>query len=145
MKIPPERRSEMCVVTEDTMAAVLASSPVAYTFCRREIASPGGDGVEWIVACAGIVRVCPWIGSAWAFVSANVSRRDILTFTRVVNDVLEESLRTTMHRIETSIPVGFDQGFKWARLLGLHREGLMRRYDPNGQDHWLYARVRNKE
>lgn len=44
-------------------------------------------------------------------------------------------------RIETSVACDFEQGHRWARMLGFQREGRMRAFTPDGRDCELYARV----
>lgn len=42
-------------------------------------------------------------------------------------------------RIETSVLKGFDQGIKFIEGLGFEKEGLMKKYGPDGKDYWRYA------
>ena len=45
-------------------------------------------------------------------------------------------------RIEMYVKVGFQQGTKWAQLLGFMPEAVMRKFFPNGDDAILYSLVR---
>ena len=44
-------------------------------------------------------------------------------------------------RIEITVQRGWDNGMRWANLLGFELEGIMRSYYPNGEDAYLYGRV----
>lgn len=44
-------------------------------------------------------------------------------------------------RIDTSVHCHFAQAIRWAEMLGFQNEGLMRKYDPDGLDCYLYAQV----
>jgi hypothetical protein len=44
-------------------------------------------------------------------------------------------------RIETSVACDFEQGHRWARMLGFEREGRMRAFTPDGHDCDLYGRI----
>jgi hypothetical protein len=45
-------------------------------------------------------------------------------------------------RIEFTVRNGFDNGERWAQMLGFRREGFMLSYYPDGGSAYLYARVR---
>lgn len=47
----------------------------------------------------------------------------------------------TCRRIEITVDVGFDQGHRWAKMLGFTVEGYMRAFRPDGGDVILYAKV----
>jgi hypothetical protein len=44
-------------------------------------------------------------------------------------------------RIETSVATDFEQGHRWAQMLGFKNEGTMRCFTPQGMDCDLYARI----
>ena len=45
-------------------------------------------------------------------------------------------------RIEASVRPDWEPGLHFLRLMGFQSEGLLRKYDPLGQDHLMYARIR---
>lgn len=91
-----------------------------------------------IIACGGNIRIWPGRASAWALLSPT-SGKHMARITRAVIRFFEVS---EDFRIETTVDDGFEAGHRWAKLLGFEREGYMKKYRPNGQDAWLYARVR---
>jgi hypothetical protein len=100
-------------------------------------------GPCWSVVECGSVLACgglcvPWEGRAvaWAILSQGVP---VLALTRAVQHVL--ALPSIPRRVECFVDVSFQQGIRWAEMLGFQREGLMRAFSPDGRDHILFARV----
>lgn len=92
-----------------------------------------------VVAIAGVVPLSPGRGHAWALLS-NGARRHMLPITRAINRFLRISGDFT--RVEMAVKCSFEEGHRWARLLGFEMEApVMKRYDPSGEDYSLYARI----
>lgn len=61
---------------------------------------------------------------------------------RVIRDVLDITENThKLHRIESLILKGHEVSMKWAEKLKFKKEGLLRKYDSQKNDYWLYARI----
>lgn len=77
---------------------------------------------------------------AWAILAQDAGR-ELLPLTRGIAKYLDAS---PYHRFEATIDAGFAQGHRWAKLLGFELETPkpMRKFYPNGNDAFLYARVR---
>lgn len=93
-----------------------------------------------VVGIGGIQEMWPGRGLAWALMSPAINPREFVRITNKVRLVLEQAHRETFRRIEASVDVGFDNGHRWARLLGFESEGLLRKFSPEGRDHIGYAR-----
>lgn len=92
-----------------------------------------------IIACCGILRV--WKGRAimWCFLS-EMSVKHKLALTRMVKYYTEY---IDVDRLEINVDVNFEGGHKWAKMLGFKCEApLMRKFQVNGTDNALYAKVR---
>lgn len=90
-----------------------------------------------VFACAGLIPQWENRAMAWALISGEAGKH-FLSIHRAVKRTF------AMHpyrRIETTVAMNFEEGYRWADLLGFEREGLMRKYVPNGDDCYLYARV----
>lgn len=94
------------------------------------------DG-DAVFACAGFIPQWEGRAIAWALISAEAGRH-FVTITRAVKRAMDLH---QFRRVETAVAHEFPQGHRWARMLGFTREGLMRRYTPDGRDCDLYARV----
>jgi len=89
-----------------------------------------------IVCASGIVPT--WRGSnvAWALLSA-MSMRTMVELTHAVKTWLGDY----DGRLETWVDARHPGHVRWAEKLGFEREGLMRKFLPDGGDAFLYARV----
>jgi hypothetical protein len=120
---------------------------------RRRAAEAGpaieATGMGWTaiegtqpVMSAGILPQWPGRAVAWALVGKAVPRRRWPRLTRIVRQSLEDAHAAGYRRIEATVVQGHDAGLRWMKLLGFRRVGLLRAYDPFGNDHWLFERVR---
>lgn len=94
----------------------------------------------------GFAIVAPiWEGraSASVFFSLEIDRYALLWAVRVFTKKLNEmQMLPKFRRIEATVLEDFPQAHRMVRGMGFVSEGVMRRYDPAGRDHRLYARVR---
>jgi len=97
------------------------------------------DGEKEVVS-AGIVQL--WEGRAyvWALLSVHAARH-MLEITRIIKLGLDTS---PYSRIEMYVDERFEQGQRWAEMLGFEKETEkpMRNYLPGGRGAYLYARVK---
>jgi RimJ/RimL family protein N-acetyltransferase len=89
------------------------------------------------VACAGIVPSAYGSGAMWAFLAADAGPY-MLRLTRAGLRMLEIA---RLRRVEANVPADFVAGCRWLPILGFELEGLMRKYGPDGSDHYRYART----
>jgi len=94
------------------------------------------DGDE-VFASAGLIPQWEHRAVAWALISAEAGKHFFLIHKAVRRALTFHNYR----RVETSVACNFEQGHRWAQLLGFEREGRMRAFTPDGQDCDLYARV----
>ncbi len=106
----------------------LAANGPAYTALRD-----GGS----IVACAGLMNLCPGRAYAWALVATDAGR-DFVPLTRGIARFLAGC---DVRRVETAIDCAWPAAHRWAKMLGFEYEGRMRAYSEDGRDAALYARV----
>lgn len=92
------------------------------------------------VAVLGLLE--QWEGRclAWAILASDAGR-ELLPLTRSIARYLDDC---PYPRIEATIDTGFAQGHRWAKVLRFELETPepMRKFYPNGNDAYLYARVR---
>lgn len=116
------------IITQQ-MAEILAQQPA--------ITVADGDGT--ILMCGGVSTPWPNRAILWACVSVKAGAR-MLALHRAAKPVLD---RQPYKRIETTVRTDFEQGHRWARMMGFQMEAArMECYGPDGQDYSLYARVR---
>ena len=92
-----------------------------------------------VLACAGVHEVWAGRGIAWALISRHAGGQ-FRPIHRAVAGFLKQC---PVRRIEMMVDNAFDEGHRWARMLGMQHEGVMRAYSPTGDDYAIYARVKN--
>jgi hypothetical protein len=118
---------------------------------RKRVIEPGyaesltEPGLSWtgfndglVVGCAGVVREREGLGKAWALIGAGFPR----SWPAIVRHMRNVLACTDLHRIEADVLSHFGEGCRLAKMLSFDVEGLRRKYDPEGQDYFLYARVK---
>ncbi len=119
------------IVKESGYGEALAQVGPAYT------ATTIIRGEEVIIASLGVIPQWRGYSRAWALVSGDAGRcmvsltRRISTWLRFHNE----------GRIDTAVRTDFVAGIRWAEMLGFQREGIMRKYDPDRKDFYLYSQV----
>lgn len=91
-----------------------------------------------IIASLGITPQWENRAVAWGLIGKQ-ARRHFVPLTKAIMRFLE---LCEYRRIETPVDVGFEEGDRWAMMLGFKREGTMRAFMPDGRDCHLYARVK---
>jgi hypothetical protein len=94
------------------------------------------DGDE-VLACLGVIPQWEGRAVAWGLVG-RAAGRNFRSIHRGVSRFLDTC---GFRRIETAVATHFEQGHRWAQLLGFKNEGTMSGYAPDGSDYDLYARV----
>lgn len=92
-----------------------------------------------VVACGGLAEQWSTRAIAWSLISENISGLKFARLHKMVFRFLEVQ---DYPRIEMTVDHDFENGHRWAKLLGFKWEGLMKKYNPTGSDCDLYARVR---
>lgn len=118
------------------MQATLADPSYGPSLAAAGPAYSAVDGDE-VFACAGLIQQWQGRAIAWALISSEAGRH-MLAIHRAVWRALDLH---PFRRVETAVASDFEEGHRWARMLGFEREGRMRAYTPDGQDCDLYARV----
>lgn len=90
------------------------------------------------IACAGFLEAS-WPGQAlaWSILGVHLGAL-MVPFTRRVR---HEFAAAGYRRLEAIVESDHAEGHRWARLIGMTREGTLRRWGPRGVDHDIYARV----
>lgn len=94
-----------------------------------------------LVAAGGIGILWQGVGEGWMLTTEKILTHR-LAFHRTVLKVIDmESARYGLRRIQATVLVGFTRAIRYIEALGFAREGVLRKYGPNGSDYYLYAKV----
>lgn len=91
-----------------------------------------------IIASLGILPQWENRAVAWGLIG-DKARPHFVPLTKAIMRFID---LCEYRRIETPVDVEFAEAHRWARMLGLQREGTMRAFTPDGRDCDLYARVK---
>ncbi len=102
-----------------------------------------GQVGDTTMICAGVLPIWKGRWEAWAAISSEVRKREMLWIHRNVLKFLDnvQSCEPEIYcRIETTARADQPEAQRWLELLGFRREGRLRCYDASGIDHIQYAR-----
>lgn len=94
-----------------------------------------------IVACAGITKILEGVGQAWAIFPPDVGKHHIdPRITKVkIRELMEEH---NLRRVQATARTDYPAASSYLKYLGFEREGVMKSYEPDGADSYLYAITR---
>lgn len=91
------------------------------------------------IAAGGIVPFWEGLGYAWALVDVRIRADESRALIRWIREFLPN---TPFRRVQATVRASFVEGANFAELCGLTLEGTLRAYGPAGEDHFMYAWVR---
>jgi hypothetical protein len=120
-------REGQCI---DKNSYICSDLGLAYTLVADDV----------IICCAGVVNQRPKVGECWLIASAHFNEYKYLICKTIKNFL--KMVDTFYHRLQMSVKVDFKEAQQFAEYLGFECEGLMRKFDINGADYFLYGRVK---
>ena len=90
------------------------------------------------VACGGTMQQWPGRYIAWMYLNSKTGPH-----MRFITRAVRKHLDGVKGRVEFTVVRGFEQGYKWAKMLGFEVEnppGILKAYGPLGEDHVAYVR-----
>lgn len=107
------------------------------------------NGVAWsgfadghIIAAGGVHFYWPGVGEAWTFMTSYLHkyRFSIHKHTcRMLNKIISEN---NLHRVQAVVDAGNVKAIGWIESLGFDCEGMMKKYGTDGNDCYMYGRVK---
>lgn len=122
-----------------------SGDPGAIKASLAEMAQKGdwysGFVPQGLAGIGGITPMWPGVANAW-FGPTPLARRYPLALCEVARRAMDQARANNhLHRIECQVWAAHPTSHHWVRFLGFAREGLLRKYGPNGEDYVMYARV----
>lgn len=96
-----------------------------------------------IIACAGVV-CAHWrgFGEYWLVPSVHVQKY-MKTVYKTAKAFIDDTIdKLGLYRVQATIKEDDQVSIRWIEHLGFEREGLMRKFGPNKENQFLYARVK---
>lgn len=95
------------------------------------------------VLSGGVFPLSSYVAQAWMLVSNQFlesTRREKHFITNKLKSLIDEE--GPFGRIQADTETWFDQGANFLEYLGFEREGVMKNFNPDGSDSYLYGYVR---
>ncbi len=129
----PEQEAEHAVVVrtlEPHLQLVEAQKKTWTLMLGDEVHAYGGYESSW-----------PGRATLWMILDRRLESRGLLALTRCIQIIIDVLHANGFRRIETTARTDWPQANRWPPLLGFEAECEMKRYDPEGRTHTLYAMV----
>ena len=108
---------------------------------QKGIAYTGVNDEGKIIAIGGVVVLWDKVGSGWVMTSDLLLKYKTWVH-RSIKEILELAIvKYNLHRTESIILKDHIVSQKWAERLGFKKEGLLKKYDSNKNDYYLYSRI----
>jgi len=95
-----------------------------------------------ILWCGGICIYQKWIGEAWILCSKIANNYPIITF-RTTKKILDKIINIrNLPRTQAVSRNNCERDQRFLECLGFQREGKLRKYGPDGNDYYMYSRIK---
>lgn len=136
----PVRHTKMKLIpiTREVLDAIPARVPVPEQVKDAMTKYPGFAGVDGdkVFAAAGFGPVWPGYAQAWFILSREATPVHLLFCVREVRKWLATC---PFHRVDTTVQADMGRTVQWLETMGFEIEGLLHKYDSNGEDYILMA------
>lgn len=97
------------------------------------------DEDDEVIVCGGFIfGGWPGIADVWIIPGRDIGKHPMRVVKEVKN-ILNNMIKTfELYRVQATI---MESEVKWIELFGFMREGLLRKFGPNKEDKYIYARV----
>jgi len=102
------------------------------------------DG-EKVISIYGTMRLWPGVGEAFTIMCKDIHRygRALYEFAFATVRIVFNSM--SLIRLQCTVAVGFDKGVKFIEGIGFEREGILRKWSPDGKDVYMYAKLKDAD
>ena len=94
-----------------------------------------------ILFCAGIIILWPGVGEAWSFCDVIVRKYPREVFYYQQEFLIHEIENNNLHRVQAHCLTTWITAYKFLERLGFKREGLVRKYDSERRDYYIYSLI----
>jgi len=99
-----------------------------------------GCTTEKIIGCAGILPIWGGVGHAWVVMGNDYRKHRIWIHKQVKDIFIKIAIGMHFKRVQANVQCDFYDAVRWIEALGFERESVLKRYGPDGKDHYMYAR-----
>ena len=95
------------------------------------------------VASAGMLCIWQGVGEFWMIPSTLVPKYKLSVWKEAKLFLADCVERFRLHRIQATVREKDETALRWIERLGFEKEGLMRCFGSNKENHFIYARVQD--
>jgi RimJ/RimL family protein N-acetyltransferase len=92
-----------------------------------------------IIGCAGIIRLFPHIGEAWAIFDKDFINISGKAKVKIVNNIKNTIRSVGLQRVQANTVEGFIGGNQFLQKIGMKPEGVLTKYGYDGNNHTMYS------
>jgi hypothetical protein len=94
------------------------------------------------VVCTGLIEMWENCAEAWVIASGNIIHTPVSIARAMKRGLQERILNDDYDRVQANVRADWPTAIRFAEFVGMKREGLMRRFGPEGADYVRFAWVR---
>ena len=94
-----------------------------------------------VIGVGGVVVYWKGFGEAWVILSEKANDHKVEMVLCIEKFIEEAIAELDLQRLQCTARTDFPKGIELIEHLGFKREGLMRCYNPDGSDAYMYARI----
>ncbi len=96
----------------------------------------------YLLGSGGVFPIWEGLGEAWVMPSNLVSSHKKM-FVKLIRSNLEQMTeKFNFRRVQATARADLPKAQRFLEFLGFEREGLLKKYGPDGSDHILYAKIK---
>lgn len=77
----------------------------------------------------------------WSFISAFTKTQEWPSIARAGKRIIDGLIYNGAKRVEVTVKEGYNEAVRLVEMIGFEKEGLLRKYGPNGENYLMYSRV----
>jgi len=95
-----------------------------------------------VISIYGTIKLWRGVGDLFAIMC-----KDVHLYGRILYDFFISTMAIVFKamdlvRLQSIVVVGFERGMRFAEGIGFEREGIMRRWSPDGRDVYIYSKLK---
>ena len=95
------------------------------------------------IACAGVLVMWEGLGEFWMIPSRYVPKYPKTVWKEAKDFVNGSIAKFNLHRVQATVREADETATRWIERLGFQKEGVLRCFGANGENHVMYSRVKN--
>lgn len=96
---------------------------------------------DYPVVSGGVMPLWRGVGEGWVIASRRIFNFSLSAAKAIKKRADYICINNGIWRLQTAVRADYDVGLRFAKWLGLEKEGLMKKYGPDGSNYYRMARI----